>query len=604
MRRFPWVAAFVLVAGRAGAQIPAGTEFRANSYTTGTQRIPAVASDANGKFVVVWSSMGQDGDGYGIFGRRFAWPGTPLSSDFQVNTTTFGHQQNVAVTSDAAGNFVVAWADINIHARRFTALGAPFGADFVVNTYTTSFRNSPDVAMAPDGRFVVTWSSNLQDGDAFGIFAQRFDASGAPQGPEFRVNAVTTGGQGRSAVAIDRSGNFVVVWTSSDGSTAGISGQRFNAAGAAQGTQFRVNTHTTGYQGNPDVAMDVDGNFVVAWDDDSAYDGAEFGVFARRFDAAGVALGAQFRVNTHTPSRQLQPAVAAAADGSFSIVWQSPHDGSASGIFGQLYSAAGAPVGGEFQVNTYTTFDQQVPAITATPDGDLVVAWHSIGQDAGSYGIYGQRFGDLIFQDGFETGGTGNWSSASLDGDLSVFGPAALASTTYGLQAVVNDQNALFVRDDTPNNESSYRARFYFDPNSFDPGEASGHLRMRLCIVHNAANQRLVTIVLRRQGGAYSIAARGRRDDGTRVATVFVPITNAPHHIEFDWRRSTPGNNNGFLYLYVDGFMLGEVDFIDNDASGVDYVRLGAMTVKTGASGTLLFDQFESRRVRYIGPEL
>ena len=219
----PLVAAFVLVAGRAGARIPAGTEFRANSYTTGTQRIPAVASDANGKFVVVWSSMGQDGDGYGIFGRRFAWPGTPLSSDFQVNTTTFGHQQNVAVTSDAAGNFVVAWADIKVHARRFTALGAPFGADFVVNMYTTSFRNSPDVAMAPDGACVrVTWSSNLQDGDAFGIFAQRFDASGANLG----VPASTLSPRAAQAAPGRRPGPprplGSVVWTGGESGAAGI----------------------------------------------------------------------------------------------------------------------------------------------------------------------------------------------------------------------------------------------------------------------------------------------------------------------------------------------------------------------------------------------
>jgi hypothetical protein len=169
---------------------------------------------------------------------------------------------------------------------------------------------------------------------------------------------------------------------------------------------------------------------------------------------------------------------------------------------------------------------------------------------------------------------------------------------------VVDDQTALFVRDDTPDNEGRYRVRFYFDPNGFDPGEASNHLRVRLCIAQNAANRRLITIVLRRQGGVYSVSARGRRDDGTRVSTAFFPITDAPHVIEFDWQRGSPGNNNGFLYLYVDNTLLGNTGLFDNDSSGVDYVRLGAMSVKTGAGGTLLFDQFESRRVRYIGPEL
>ena len=41
---------------------------------------------------------------------------------------------------------------------------------------------------------------------------------------------------------------------------------------------------------------------------------------------------------------------------------------------------------------------------------------------------------------------------------------------------------------------------------------------------------------------------------------------------------------------------------LDNDANGVDRVRLGAMVVKPGASGTLYFDRFESRRETYIGP--
>jgi hypothetical protein len=34
----------------------------------------------------------------------------------------------------------------------------------------------------------------------------------------------------------------------------------------------------------------------------------------------------------------------------------------------------------------------------------------------------------------------------------------------------------------------------------------------------------------------------------------------------------------------------------------VDFVRLGALSLKAGASGTIRWDEFESRRVRYIGP--
>ena len=41
---------------------------------------------------------------------------------------------------------------------------------------------------------------------------------------------------------------------------------------------------------------------------------------------------------------------------------------------------------------------------------------------------------------------------------------------------------------------------------------------------------------------------------------------------------------------------------IDDDASNVDSVRLGALAVKVGAGGTLYFDEFVSRRQSYTGP--
>ena len=38
-------------------------------------------------------------------------------------------------------------------------------------------------------------------------------------------------------------------------------------------------------------------------------------------------------------------------------------------------------------------------------------------------------------------------------------------------------------------------------------------------------------------------------------------------------------------------------------SSPVDYARMGAMSIKSAAAGTLFFDEFESRRQRRIGPE-
>ncbi len=93
----------------AAAQVPAGAEFRVNTYTTYSQMWPVVSSDPAGNFVVVWRSLGQDGSSYGVFGQRYDASGTPQGAEFQVNTFTPSAQGPASVASDARGNFVVVW---------------------------------------------------------------------------------------------------------------------------------------------------------------------------------------------------------------------------------------------------------------------------------------------------------------------------------------------------------------------------------------------------------------------------------------------------------------------------------------------------------------
>ncbi len=72
---------------------------------------PSVASEANGDFVVVWQSNGQDGGraDHGVFARRFSSTGTPLATEFQVNTYTSERQAYAEWRMDNDGDFVVVW---------------------------------------------------------------------------------------------------------------------------------------------------------------------------------------------------------------------------------------------------------------------------------------------------------------------------------------------------------------------------------------------------------------------------------------------------------------------------------------------------------------
>lgn len=280
-----------------------------------------------------------------------------------------------------------------------SALAAPAGAqvlaggEFQVNDYTTDAQGQPQVAAVADGTFVVVWASRGSVGSDTSnqsIQARRYAADGVPLGAQFQVNTYTTGEQLDGDVAATPSGAFIVVWSSdgssgTDTSQSSIQGQRYAANGSAQGGQFQINTYTTGRQSNPVVDVADDGSFAVAWDSEGSAgtDTSQTSIQAQRYAANGAPQGGEFQVNTYTTSYQYTPSLAAAPDGRFVVVWES--DGSSgsdtnlSSVQGQRFDAAGAPQGAQFQVETYTTGYQTGPQVSAAADGGFVVAWRSDG---------------------------------------------------------------------------------------------------------------------------------------------------------------------------------------------------------------------------------
>src|SRR5262249_22584628 len=145
-----------------------------------------------------------------------------------------------------------------VFAQRFDSTGAQVGSEFQVNTTTASDQFHSTVAVDGMGAFVITWTSQNQDGSGYGVYGQRYDASGAPLGGEFLINTTTASDQAYSSVAMDGAGNFVVSWTSFDQDAAGTNGvyaQRFDASGVAQGTEFRLNSTVGGDQQYSSVAQ-------------------------------------------------------------------------------------------------------------------------------------------------------------------------------------------------------------------------------------------------------------------------------------------------------------------------------------------------------------
>ena len=278
-----------------------GQEFRINTYTDLDQALPSVTALTDGGWVVTWMSNGQDGSNFGIYGQRYTSIGATLEQEFRINTYTTNDQFYQSVTGLADGGWVVTWISAGqtgvensygIYGQRYSASGAMQGAEFAVTPNPADIGILPKVAALADGGWVVTWTSLVsvteENGDVYG---QRYGADGSKQGTGFLVTSYTNAAQGYASVTGLENGGFVVTWVSDgqDGSSYGIYGQRYDAYGVRQGSEFRVNAYTDLNQDEPSVTALTDGGWVVTWSSDEQ-DGS--GIYAKRYTAQGLANSA------------------------------------------------------------------------------------------------------------------------------------------------------------------------------------------------------------------------------------------------------------------------------------------------------------------------
>jgi hypothetical protein len=81
---------------------------RVNSHLYGDQYAPRISA-IGGDYLIVWTSLGQDGSREGVFGQFVHENGSLVGREVSVNTTTAGQQMQPAVASDGAEQFLVVW---------------------------------------------------------------------------------------------------------------------------------------------------------------------------------------------------------------------------------------------------------------------------------------------------------------------------------------------------------------------------------------------------------------------------------------------------------------------------------------------------------------
>ncbi|HWM89763.1 MAG TPA: hypothetical protein VN493_03265 [Thermoanaerobaculia bacterium] len=406
MRPHPWlVVAILFLPVLSAAQIaPVGGELTVAQASAVFHRSPAVAAGETGSFVVVWERNSGGSEGWDILARLYDPNGSPLGPAFVVNATTAGCQQRPAVAADRTGSFVVVWqsegqdgSGWGIFGRRFTSGGVALGGEIPVTTATAGDQRSPAVARHPDGAFLVAWQSEAAppDGSSWGVFARGFDAAGMAVSPAFPVNAATAGAQfaPRTAFLPGAPAHYVVVWQSQgqDGSGSGIYRRTFALDGTAQSSEVRVNAAAAGSQIRPAVAADASGNFIVFWE--SLKTGlAASGLSGQRFNASSQPLGSGIAVNPLLPIAERRPSVTSDAAGNFIVAWERENgDGDGSAVYARLFDHLQLPRSPEFLVSSTASGDQDGATGAAAGPGAVFLAWGS-APSGGDSAVLAQRY--------------------------------------------------------------------------------------------------------------------------------------------------------------------------------------------------------------------
>ncbi len=384
------------VAGAAQpSALPYAPQSQVNTTTAGYQGSPAVAALGAAGWIALWVDQG--GGGPAIRVRHLERDGTPASGEWTLSTAPSTGSPELARLDD--GRFVAVWPDHSaplvegnspgIYARFLDSSGQPDGdlLTLYANNVTAS---DPDVEPGPGGGFVVSWH-DFQD-----VWVRRFDASGAPLGPEQMANTLAGIQQAPRLARLDGGGGHVVAWTSwtsagTDDVGSSVQWRRLAATGAFIGPEVQANSFISGHQEMPDVAALPGGGFAMVWrsvpaqgarhSDAPEGDPIGDGIDLRFFDSAGAPRAPEETVSLDAGPSVVNPAIRRAPDGDLLLVWKVASD---AVIARRTEPRPHGFIGGELTIDDFgAASGLEYPKAGFDAEGDFAVVWESYGASPG-----------------------------------------------------------------------------------------------------------------------------------------------------------------------------------------------------------------------------
>ena len=220
----------------------------------------------------------------------------------------------------------------NIMANRYTAGTSSWGTAASVASFTQGSGGSAQIAMNGSGNAMVVWEQ--YDGTFLNIAGISYAAATSSWGTERQLRLDVGSTSGKPQVAIDAAGNALAVWIQIDAGTQTIWASRYTAGTSnIWGTAAKIQANNTDSASAPWIAMDPNGNAIAAW---MQNDGTLQNIWAAAY-TAGTGWGTAALIETNSAGRAYYPRLAFDANGKGLAVWEQDDGSTSSSIWTNRY---------------------------------------------------------------------------------------------------------------------------------------------------------------------------------------------------------------------------------------------------------------------------
>jgi hypothetical protein len=356
--------------------------FKANLIelnSLGNAYVPRIAADSRGNALAVWSQF--DGLVTSIWSNQYV-AGVGWGKPILIETDDADDAYEPQIAFDGNGNAVAVWKQTNvtkesIWVNRYIA-GSGWGSAELIENITMGRVGSLQLAMNRTGNLLLVWSQSDSTNPS-NIWSKRYTLN-TGWGAASMIETNNVGNANNPKIAIDSSGNGLAIWSQYGVRRTHIWANRYTSS-KGWGVATLVETNNLDFAANPQIAMDDKGNTLAVWSQNT---GSGNSIWSNRY-ITGVGWGMAALIETNTTGSSNNPQIAIDGSGNALAIWDHSEDGIrvnhyTSGIgWGTVTTIVGNIAGGSSE-----------PQIVMDDSGNATTIWK---QSVGTfYSIWASRY--------------------------------------------------------------------------------------------------------------------------------------------------------------------------------------------------------------------